>query len=142
MVGGRVAQRIEEAAAAVRVAPALGVHAAAVFAAVQIVGPDLGGNVGGAPGGGGWRPARRRRTRARDARRSRGSRSAAWGCSQCATAAAAASSMRSPSRKRSSVKGALIGCGSSWALGQANTWAEPGGALKRSVPQPAFTYRP
>src|SRR5580658_5304685 len=58
---------------------------------------------------------------------------------QCATAAAAASSMSSPSRKRSIVNGALIGCGSSCAIVQAKTCAEPGVALKPPVPQPQFT---
>src|SRR5438128_244461 len=58
---------------------------------------------------------------------------------QCATAAAAASSMRWPSRKRSIVKGALIGCGSSRAMVCANTCAEPGVALNPPVPQPQFT---
>src|ERR1700730_19286156 len=61
---------------------------------------------------------------------------------QCATAAAAASSIRWPSRKRSMVKGALIGCGSSRAMVQANTCAEPGVALKPPVPQTQFAYKP
>ena len=58
---------------------------------------------------------------------------------QCATAAAAASSMRRPVRKRSMVKGALIGCGSSLAMVWAKTWPEPGVALKPPVPQPQLT---
>src|ERR1700693_2978302 len=39
------------------------------------------------------------------------------------------------------VKGALIGCGSSLAMVHANTWADPGVALKPPVPHPQFTYR-
>ena len=58
---------------------------------------------------------------------------------QWATAAAAASSMRRPVRKRSSVKGALMGCGSPVAMVCANTWPEPGVALKPPVPQPQLT---
>ena len=58
---------------------------------------------------------------------------------ELACAAAAASSIRSPSRKRSSVKGALIGCGASWAMVQANRCPDPGVALKPPVPQPQFT---
>ncbi len=58
---------------------------------------------------------------------------------QCATAAAAASSIRRPVRKRSMVKGALIGCGSSLAMVWAKTWPEPGVALKPPVPQPQLT---
>ena len=41
MIGGGVAQGVEEPAAAVGVAPALGVHAARVVAPVQVVGPLL-----------------------------------------------------------------------------------------------------
>src|SRR5260221_5040813 len=61
---------------------------------------------------------------------------------QCATAAAAASSIRHPSRKRSMVDGALIGCGSSRAMVQAKTCADPGVALNPPVPQPQLTYKP
>ena len=60
---------------------------------------------------------------------------------QCATAAAAASSMSCPVRKRSSAKGALIGCGSSCAMVCANTWPDPGVALNPPVPQPQFTVQ-
>src|SRR5271169_3535014 len=48
---------------------------------------------------------------------------------QCATAAAAASSIVAPAENRSSANGALIGCGSSRAMVQANRWPEPGVAL-------------
>ena len=41
MIGGGVAQRIEESAAAARVAPALGMHALDVVAHVQKIGPGL-----------------------------------------------------------------------------------------------------
>ena len=58
---------------------------------------------------------------------------------QCATAAAAASSISRPVRKRSSVNGALIGCGLSLAMVWAKTWPEPGVALKPPVPQPQLT---
>ena len=58
---------------------------------------------------------------------------------QCATAAAAASSISRPVRKRSSVNGALIGCGLSLAMVCAKTWPEPGVALKPPVPQPQLT---
>ena len=44
MIGGRVAQRVEEAAAAVRVTPALGVHTAGVVTAVEKVRPLLHGD--------------------------------------------------------------------------------------------------
>ncbi len=47
-----------------------------------------------------------------------------------------------PSRKRSSVNGALIGCGSSCAIVWANTCADPGVALNPPVPQPQLTYKP
>ena len=40
------------------------------------------------------------------------------------------------------MKGALIGCGSSRAMVQAKTCAEPGVALKPPVPQPQLTYSP
>ena len=58
---------------------------------------------------------------------------------QWATAAAAASSISRPVRKRSSVNGALIGCGLSLAMVCAKTWPEPGVALKPPVPQPQLT---
>src|SRR5258707_13473198 len=61
---------------------------------------------------------------------------------QCATAAAAASSIKYPSRKRSMVNGTLVGCGSSRAMVQAKTCADPGVALNPPVPQPQLTYRP
>src|SRR5258708_20589745 len=47
------------------------------------------------------------------------------GSVQCATAAAAASSIRYPSRKRSMVNGALIGCGPSRASVRPNTSRHP-----------------
>ncbi len=58
---------------------------------------------------------------------------------QCATAAAAASSISRPVRKRSSVNGALIACGSSRAMVWAKTCPEPGVALNPPVPQPQLT---
>ena len=58
---------------------------------------------------------------------------------QCATAAAAASSISLPVVKRSSVKGAFSGCGSSLAIVQARRWPAPGVALKPPVPQPQLT---
>src|ERR1700689_3976740 len=61
---------------------------------------------------------------------------------QGATAAAAASSIKYPSRKRSMVKGALMGCGSSRAMVQAKRCADPGVALNPPVPHPQLTYRP
>ena len=58
---------------------------------------------------------------------------------QCATAAAAASSINRPVLNRSSVKPALILCGSSRAIVWANTLPEPGVALNPPVPQPQLT---
>src|SRR5918996_2203248 len=55
---------------------------------------------------------------------------------QCATAAAPCSSTSWPLAKRSRANGAAIGCGSPLATVQANTWPEPGVALKPPVPQP------
>ena len=57
-------------------------------------------------------------------------------------AAAAASSIRCPSRKRSMVKGALIGCGSPRAIVYAIRGPAPGVALKPPVPQPQLTVSP
>ncbi len=47
--------------------------------------------------------------------------------------------MSRPVRKRSSENGAASGCGSPRANEWANTWPEPGVALKPPVPQPQFT---
>src|SRR5690349_23874304 len=55
---------------------------------------------------------------------------------QCATAAAPCSSMSAPVVNRSSPKGRASGCGTTFASVQANTWPEPGVALKPPVPQP------
>src|SRR5476649_2158503 len=61
---------------------------------------------------------------------------------QCATAAAAASSIKRPEAKRSRPNGAAIGCASPRAIVAANTWPEPGVALKPPVPQPQLTNSP
>src|SRR6202044_3898011 len=61
---------------------------------------------------------------------------------QCATAAAVASLISAPARKRSRPSGAAILLGSPVATRRANTWPEPGVALKPPVPQPQLTNRP
>ena len=103
--------------------------------AVKVRGAD-GALVYAVPGEGGDRSVVGPRDCAagRDNRRNRRPRHHQW-----ATAAAAASSMSRPVRKRSSVKGALILCGSSRAIVCAKTCAEPGVALKPPVPQPQLT---
>ena len=137
-IADRVADCVEEAATAVDMSPALDVQALGIGAVVEIV-----------------RPFAVRERRWRDgawdmrlpamAEFDLGSLAAERASDQqhanpqCATAAAAASSISTPSRKRSSENGALIGCGRSFAMVSANTWPEPGVALKPPVPQPQFT---
>src|ERR1700726_2784190 len=141
MVGGRVAHRVEELPAAVRVSPALGIQPLGVVAHVQEPGPFLRVGRGwlGRACDVGLSAVREFELRALA---TIGTCNEEHEISQWATAAAAASSIRLPSAKRSIVKGALIACGSSRAMVCANTCAEPGVALKPPVPQPQFTYSP
>src|SRR5882724_8544059 len=143
MVCGRVAQRIEEPPAAARVAPTFGIYALGIGAHVQEFRPRLIVQLGGLD-----RPRQvclpavgefdfRAFTAVGADNEQHGG-----GPVQCATAAAAASSIKYPSRKRSMVNGALMGCGSSRAMVQAKTCADPGVALNPPVPQPQLTYRP
>ena len=116
-VADRVAHRVEEAPAAVDVAPALDVQALRDWCACREVRPfRVRRPTLGSMRAGDMRLARRSGIRSPARRRNTGQRSAA--CDpQCATAAAAASSIRRPVRKRSSENGASIGCGSPRAIG-------------------------
>src|SRR5262249_18803441 len=141
MIGGGVAYRVEEFPATVRVSPTLRIQAPDVVSHVQEPGPLLG--IGFRGFGGACNvclsAVRKLELRALAAVRAGNEQ---HGFSQWATAGAAASSIRLPVANRSRVKGALIGCGSSFAMVCANRWAEPGVALNPPVPQPQFTYRP
>src|SRR5690606_36971045 len=149
LVTDGLAHRVEEPCAAMDMAPALEMDAARVAADEEVVAPFLvgeGGRIGG--------PRDMRLAAigefefgqvllavgAMDQEHGRGSSVlGSRGSHQCATAAAAASSISRPVVNRSSVKGALIGCGSSLAIVQASVCAAPGVALNPPVPQPQLT---
>src|SRR5262245_45282280 len=116
----RVAQRIEPALAAVRMQPALGVHALRVGPLEQVTRPA---RVIDARRVGGPRDMRLAPATELDLGTGAavGARDQQHRTRQWATAAAAASSIRRPVRKRSRLKGALMGCGSALAMVCANT---------------------
>src|SRR5207248_8080805 len=115
MIGSRVAHRVEELPAAVRVPPALRVQPLAVVAHIQELGPFLRVGGGWLCGAGYVRLSAMRELELRALATIR-TCNEQHGISQCATAAAAASSIRLPVAKRSIVKGALSGCGASCAV--------------------------
>src|ERR1700737_2297717 len=141
MIGGRVAHRVEELPTAVGMSPPLGVQPLDVVAHVQEPGPFLRVGSGRLCGARYVGLSAMRELELRTLA-TIGACNEQHEISQWATAAAAASSIRLPSAKRSIVKGALIGCGSSRAMVCAKTCAEPGVALNPPVPQPQFTYSP
>src|SRR4051794_5524827 len=133
-----VTYRVEKAAAAVAMAPALRIAALRVIANVEERGPRIVAHrrwIRG-PLHMGLAAVTELVLRPRAAPRTRDQQH------QCATAAAAASLIRRPLINRCRLKGAASKCGVPVAMVAAKTWPEPGVALKPPVPQPQLTNNP
>ena len=139
------ARDVEPAAAALRVQPALEVHALGVVAHEQVVGPLRVARPWPGRAAARCAPRRRSETRSRRASPHQGQGISSMACLPRISAP------RRPRRARRS--GSRCGsararrrrsdrCGWSWAMVWANTQPEPGVALKPPVPQPQLMYRP